>query len=73
MITPNLYIDEILEQWPGTIYLFMEYKMACVGCSMAAFDTLEDALKVYDLPQEAVLISLNKQVAETYRRNSKQQ
>jgi hybrid cluster-associated redox disulfide protein len=73
MITPNLYIDEILEHWPGTIYLFFEYKMACVGCSMSAFDTLEDALKAYNLPQEAVLHSLNKQVAETYQRNSKQQ
>ena len=44
MITPNLYIDEILEHWPGTIYLFFEYKMACVGCSMSAFDTFSSQL-----------------------------
>jgi hybrid cluster-associated redox disulfide protein len=51
-ITPDLYIDEILERWPGTILLFLEHRMACVGCSMSAFDTLEEALRVYNLPQE---------------------
>jgi hybrid cluster-associated redox disulfide protein len=71
MITPNLCMAEIMERWPGTISLFLEHRMACVGCSLSAYDTLEEALKVYNLPQEEVLRSLNKQVAEAHQHESK--
>jgi len=64
LITPDLSMDEILDRWPGTIPLFLEYRMACVGCSMSAFDTLEEALSVYNLPQEDILHSLNEKVEE---------
>ena len=65
LITPDQYMDEILRTWPGTIPLFLEYRMACVGCSMSAFDTLEEALNIYNLPQEEILNSLNSSVEET--------
>lgn len=62
LITLDLYMDEILDQWPVTIKLFLEYHMACVGCSMSSYDTLGDALNAYNLPQEAVLQTLNELV-----------
>jgi len=65
LITPDLIMDEIMERWPGTIILFLENRMACVGCSMSAFDTLEDALKIYELPQEEILNLLNDRVEES--------
>jgi hybrid cluster-associated redox disulfide protein len=64
LITPDHFIDEILDRWPVTIMLFLEYRMACVGCSMSAYDTLRDALKAYDLPEDTVLHSLNLKVME---------
>jgi hybrid cluster-associated redox disulfide protein len=71
LITLDLFMDEILDQWPITILLFLEYRMACVGCSMSSFDTLRDALEVYDLPQEIVLDSLNLKAQEAISLNEK--
>lgn len=64
LITPDLNMDEIMDRWPGTIMFFLENRMACVGCSMSAFDTLEDALTVYELPQEEILNLLNDRLEE---------
>jgi len=71
LITLDLFMDEILDRWPVTIMLFLEYRMACVGCSMSAYDTLRDALKAYDLPQDAVLHSLNVKAKETFTPDEK--
>lgn len=45
-------ITEILDRWPEVIPVFLNHKMACVGCSLADFMTLEDALDIYHLDQE---------------------
>jgi len=70
-ITLDLFMDEIMERWPATIKLFLEYRMACVGCSMSSFDTLGDALQAHDLPQEVVLRALNAGVKGTISPNGK--
>jgi hybrid cluster-associated redox disulfide protein len=62
LITLDLFMDEIQNQWPVTIRFFLEKRMACVGCSLSAFDTLADALEAYDLPQDAVLNALNERL-----------
>jgi sulfur carrier protein ThiS len=36
--------------------------MACVGCSMADFMTLEDALEIYKINQETFIEELNKTI-----------
>jgi hybrid cluster-associated redox disulfide protein len=65
LITLDLFMDEIMEKWPVTIKLILEYRMACVGCSMSSFDTLRDALQAHDLPQAAVLRALNASIKAT--------
>jgi hybrid cluster-associated redox disulfide protein len=45
-------ITEILDRWPEVIPIFLNHKMACVGCSLADFMTLEDALDIYHLNKE---------------------
>jgi hybrid cluster-associated redox disulfide protein len=62
LITPDLFMEDIFDRWPGTIKLFLDYRMACVGCSLSSFDTLGDALKVYKLPQDEVVQALNASV-----------
>jgi hybrid cluster-associated redox disulfide protein len=51
-IFPHLTISAILERWPEVIPIFIKHKMACVGCSLADFMTLEDALEIYQLEKE---------------------
>lgn len=51
-ISPHLTISAILERWPEVIPIFINHKMACVGCSVSDFMTLEDALEIYHLEKE---------------------
>ncbi len=45
-------ISEILDRWPEIIPIFLNHRMACVGCSLADFMTLEDALDIYHINME---------------------
>jgi hybrid cluster-associated redox disulfide protein len=48
-------ISEILDRWPEIIPIFINRRMACVGCSLADFMTLEDALEIYHLNMESFI------------------
>ena len=48
-------ISEILDRWPEIIPIFLNHRMACVGCSLADFMTLEDALDIYHLNMESFI------------------
>lgn len=54
----NLTIEELLQQWPQTAELFQQYQMACVGCVMAPFYSVKDAISIYNLENEPFLDSL---------------
>lgn len=54
----KITITELMNRWPLSVPVFIKYRMYCVGCSMAIFDTLEEAIKIYELPQKAFLEDL---------------
>jgi len=54
-ISLHMTISEILDRWPEIIPIFLRHKMACVGCSLADFMTLEDALDIYHLNKESFI------------------
>lgn len=58
IISPQMMIADIMEQWPATVAVFLKYQLACVGCSLNAFRSLEEGLRTYGLPQEAFLADL---------------
>lgn len=47
-----MLISDLLERWPAAADVFHDYAMACVGCAVAPFYTIEDAALVYGLPPE---------------------
>lgn len=49
LFTANTTVAEVLEHWPQTALVFLRHQMACVGCVMASFDTLEEVAMVYGL------------------------
>lgn len=49
---------ELMSRWPQTIPVLLRYHMGCVGCSMAPFDTLADAIRIYNLPQQRFISEL---------------
>ena len=61
--TSTMTVAEVLEMWPETVSVFQEFKTACVGCSMAPFDTMADVARIYDLDLSKILEALNRVVA----------
>lgn len=54
----DLAMDEVMKRWPQTIPVLLHYQMGCVGCSMSPFDTLADAIRIYNLPEDQFIKKL---------------
>lgn len=61
-ITPNLMVADVLARWPTVIPVFIQHRLACVGCTMAPFETLGDVLSNYGLEPELFLIQLEQAI-----------
>jgi hybrid cluster-associated redox disulfide protein len=54
-ITPETSVSELVHLHPQVIPVFLRHQMACVGCSMSAFDTLADAARAYAISADDFL------------------
>lgn len=52
-------VADLLNEWPQLIPVFLQHRMACVGCSMSAFETLSDAAKIYGIDPETFFDELH--------------
>lgn len=59
----NTSVADFLEQWPQAIPVFLRHHMACVGCSMSAFETLGGAAKIYNVPADDFLSELAQSIS----------
>jgi hybrid cluster-associated redox disulfide protein len=48
-ITPCQSVDDVMRRWPATIPVFVRYQMACVGCAIGPFHTIEEVSAEYGL------------------------
>ncbi len=64
LLSPRSSVAELLARWPQVIPVFLRHHMSCVGCSMAAFETLEDAARIYGIRYEVFSGELEKMIAE---------
>ena len=55
---PDLPLDVLMTRWPGTISVFLDHGMLCVGCLVSPFHTVTDACREYHLDQDAFLSEL---------------
>jgi hybrid cluster-associated redox disulfide protein len=61
----GLTVADIMQRWPETIAVFMAYRMACVGCYLAPFDTVADVARNYQLDPDELLHALQKGIDAT--------
>ena len=54
MITKKTKLSEIAEKHPETIEPLLEIGMHCIGCHMAAFETIEDGAKAHGLSDKEI-------------------
>ena len=63
-ITRQSNIESILGRWPQTVSVFLRYKLACIGCTMAPFETLADVLSNYSLSEDQFLADIQKSISD---------
>ena len=60
----NLKVAELLADRPQTIAVFTRHHMACVGCPIAAFETIAEVAAIYRLDVASFLAELEQAIAQ---------
>ncbi len=72
LLTPQTGVADLLARWPQVIPVFLHFHMSCVGCSMAAFETLEDAARIYGIRYDVFSKEIEKMIAEQLHKSGLQ-
>lgn len=59
-INAQMTISEILKEKPESADILHEFGMHCLGCAIAAGESLEDAADTHGIKLEDLLAALNK-------------
>lgn len=52
-------VDDIMRTAPHTIRVFLAFRMACVGCPIATFHTVDDACREHGIDRDEFLAALS--------------
>jgi hybrid cluster-associated redox disulfide protein len=58
----QMSVYDLLNNWPQAIPVFIQHRMACVGCSMSSFETLGDAAKIYGIAPDVLLEEISQAI-----------
>jgi hybrid cluster-associated redox disulfide protein len=58
-IKENMTIEEVVRNFPETLPVFQKYGLHCIGCPMAAPETVGEAAKVHGMKTDEFLKELN--------------
>ncbi|MCJ7817191.1 MAG: DUF1858 domain-containing protein [Candidatus Aenigmarchaeota archaeon] len=59
MITKDMSFGEVLQRFPQTVSVFSKYGMHCIGCSMSAFETIEQGAMAHRINVKKFVDDLN--------------
>jgi len=59
-------LEEIFLRYPEAIPVFAKHGLACPGCSLAAFDTLERGAKAHGIDLTTLVRELSEAAAEAW-------
>lgn len=62
-ITKDMTIQEVVENNPETIRVFLEHGLHCVGCSVARFENIEQGAMAHGIDVGNLMKDLNDKVA----------
>jgi hybrid cluster-associated redox disulfide protein len=60
----EMTVSDLLQEWPETIPVFHRHQMACPGCAVAPFYTVDDAAAVYGVETEGFVAELVAAISE---------
>jgi hybrid cluster-associated redox disulfide protein len=58
-ITKEMPISDVVKKYPKTIEVFMKHGLHCIGCAVAAFESIEEGATVHGIDVEALMADLN--------------
>ena len=58
-ITKDMGILEVVEKWPDTVRIFMDFGMGCLGCAAAHFENIEQGALGHGIDVDALIEALN--------------
>lgn len=62
-ITKDTKIEEVVEQYPETMMIFMKHGLHCVGCHVSAFESIEEGATMHGINVDALIEDLNKVIS----------
>lgn len=48
----DMTMDEIMRRWPATVRTILRHHLLCVGCPIASFHTVDDAIREHRLDED---------------------
>ena len=66
VIERDMTVERLLMLWPQTARVFIDKRMACVGCPVAGFETIEEVAAIYEQDPEAFVQALKHCAAEEH-------
>jgi len=58
-ITGKTTIEEVLENFPNTVKVFMDFGIPCLVCGEPLWGTVEETAKKYNISLDELLTKLN--------------
>jgi hybrid cluster-associated redox disulfide protein len=60
VISKDMSLGEVLRRFPQTVPVFGKYGIHCIGCSMSAFETIEQGAQAHGIDVKKFVDDLNK-------------
>ena len=64
IITKDMGIIDVVEKWPVTANVFMEFGMGCLGCAAARFENIEQGASAHGMDINKLIDALNAAVTQ---------
>ncbi len=59
-ITKDMTIEEVVDQYPESMMVFMKHGLHGVGCHVSAFESIEEGAVAHGINVDALVDDLNK-------------
>jgi len=64
IITKDMPIGQVVQQYPKTVEVFLRHGLMCFGCAIAQYENLEQGAITHGIDVEALIKDLNAVVPE---------
>ncbi len=61
-LTQDMSIMEVVQKYPQTVGVFMNFGMGCIGCAAARFENIEQGATAHGIDIDALMEALNEVV-----------